>query len=44
MQSAPGITKAAFTARALLTGTPEGRTAYVDADLKDPEAILSAPE
>ncbi|WP_039799738.1 SAM-dependent methyltransferase [Nocardia araoensis] len=31
-------------ARALLTGTPEGRTAYVDADLKDPEAILSAPE
>ncbi|WP_181718823.1 SAM-dependent methyltransferase [Nocardia gipuzkoensis] len=30
-------------ARALLTGTPEGRTAYVDADLKDPAAILSAP-
>ncbi|MGK8523615.1 SAM-dependent methyltransferase [Nocardia asteroides] len=31
-------------ARALLTGTPEGRTAYIDADLKNPEAILSAPE
>ncbi|MGK8490130.1 SAM-dependent methyltransferase [Nocardia asiatica] len=31
-------------ARALLTGTPEGRTAYIDADLTNPEAILSAPE
>ena len=29
-------------ARALLTGTPEGATDYVDADLRDPEAILSA--
>lgn len=30
-------------ARALLTSTPEGRTAYVDADLRRPEAILSTP-
>ncbi|MBV2364221.1 SAM-dependent methyltransferase [Streptomonospora nanhaiensis] len=29
-------------ARALLTGTPQGATAYVDADLRDPEAILAA--
>jgi trans-aconitate methyltransferase len=29
-------------ARALLTSTPEGVTDYVDADLRDPEAILSA--
>ncbi|MEU9187473.1 SAM-dependent methyltransferase [Streptomyces sp. NPDC048484] len=29
-------------ARALLTSTPEGRTAYIDADLYDPEAILDA--
>jgi hypothetical protein len=29
-------------ARALLRGTPEGRTAYLDADLRDPDAILSA--
>ncbi|QKG25941.1 S-adenosyl methyltransferase family protein [Actinomadura verrucosospora] len=28
-------------ARALLTGTPEGRTAYLDADLRDPEKILA---
>jgi hypothetical protein len=27
-------------ARALLTSTPEGATAYVDADLRDPEPIL----
>ncbi|MGH3389932.1 MAG: SAM-dependent methyltransferase [Actinomadura sp.] len=27
-------------ARALLTSSPEGRTAYVDADLRDPDAIL----
>jgi hypothetical protein len=27
-------------ARALLTGTPEGATAYLDADLRDPGAIL----
>lgn len=27
-------------ARALLTGTPEGRTDYLDADLRDPDAIL----
>jgi S-adenosyl methyltransferase len=27
-------------ARALLTSTPEGVTAYVDADLRDPDAIL----
>ena len=31
-------------ARALLAGTPEGRTAYLDADFRDPERILSAPE
>jgi hypothetical protein len=29
-------------ARALLTGTPEGVTEYVDADLRDPAAILEA--
>jgi len=29
-------------ARALLTGTPEGATEYVDADLKNPAAILEA--
>jgi hypothetical protein len=28
-------------ARALLTGTPEGRTVYVDADLRDPRKILA---
>jgi hypothetical protein len=31
-------------ARALLTSTPEGRTAYIDADLHDPAAILAAPQ
>jgi S-adenosyl methyltransferase len=30
-------------ARALLTSSPEGRTAYIQADLRDPEAILSDP-
>jgi len=30
-------------ARALLVGTPEGRTAYIDADITDPQAILSSP-
>jgi hypothetical protein len=30
-------------ARALLTSAPEGRTAYVQADLRDPGAILSSP-
>jgi hypothetical protein len=29
-------------ARALLTSTPEGRTAYVDADLRDPANILDS--
>jgi O-methyltransferase involved in polyketide biosynthesis len=29
-------------ARALLTSTPEGRTAYVDADLRQPDKILQA--
>ncbi|MFD4570293.1 SAM-dependent methyltransferase [Streptomyces sp. NPDC058251] len=29
-------------ARALLTSTPEGETAYLDADLYDPDAILKA--
>ncbi|WP_238011125.1 SAM-dependent methyltransferase [Dactylosporangium sp. AC04546] len=31
-------------ARALLTSTPEGRTAYVDGDLLDIDGILAAPE
>lgn len=31
-------------ARALLTSSPEGTTAYLDADLRDPEAILDSPE
>jgi hypothetical protein len=30
-------------ARALLTSSPEGRTAYIQADLREPEAILSHP-
>jgi O-methyltransferase involved in polyketide biosynthesis len=30
-------------ARALLTSAPEGRTAYVQADLRDPQSILSGP-
>lgn len=30
-------------ARALLISAPEGRTAYVQADLRDPDAILSSP-
>ena len=30
-------------ARALLTSSPEGRTAYIHADLRDPRAILSDP-
>jgi hypothetical protein len=30
-------------ARALLTSSREGRTAYIHADLRDPEAILSSP-
>ncbi|BCJ39674.1 hypothetical protein GCM10010168_78710 [Actinoplanes ianthinogenes] len=31
-------------ARALLTSTPEGTTAYIDADLRDPRGILDDPE
>ena len=31
-------------ARALLTSSPEGRTAYLDADLRDVPAILASPE
>lgn len=31
-------------ARALLTSAPEGATAYVDADLRDPERILEHPD
>jgi hypothetical protein len=31
-------------ARALMTSTPEGRTAYIDADMRDPEGILNAPQ
>src|ERR1700758_3361630 len=30
-------------ARALLTSTPEGRCAYIHADLRDPEKILADP-
>jgi hypothetical protein len=30
-------------ARALLTSSPQGRTAYIQADLRDPEAILASP-
>ena len=30
-------------ARALLTSSPEGRTAYISADMRDPAAILSNP-
>jgi hypothetical protein len=31
-------------ARALLTSCPEGATAYIDADLRDPDAILDNPQ
>jgi hypothetical protein len=31
-------------ARALLTGTPEGKTAYLEADLREPAAILDHPD
>ncbi|TMR41410.1 SAM-dependent methyltransferase [Actinomadura geliboluensis] len=31
-------------ARALLTGTPEGRSRYIHADLAEPDAILASPE
>jgi SAM-dependent methyltransferase len=31
-------------ARALLTSGPQGRTAYLNADLREPERILNAPE
>ncbi|TMQ91233.1 SAM-dependent methyltransferase [Actinomadura soli] len=31
-------------ARALLTSTPEGRSRYIQADLGEPDAILTAPE
>ena len=30
-------------ARALLTSSPEGRTAYIQADLRDPQSILADP-
>ena len=30
-------------AHALLTSAPDGRTAYIEADLRDPEAILGSP-
>jgi hypothetical protein len=30
-------------ARALLTSAPEGRTAYIEADLREPDVILSSP-
>jgi hypothetical protein len=30
-------------ARALLTSSPEGRTAYIQADLRDPQSLLSDP-
>jgi hypothetical protein len=31
-------------ARALLTSTPQGRTTYIDADLRNPATILAAPQ
>ena len=31
-------------ARALLVGSAQGRTAYVSADMRDPQTIISAPE
>ncbi|RGC69146.1 S-adenosyl methyltransferase [Micromonospora sp. MW-13] len=31
-------------ARALLTSAPEGATAYIDADLRDPEKLLTHPD
>jgi len=31
-------------ARALLASSPEGRTAYIEADLRDPQAILDSPD
>ncbi|MEO3972668.1 SAM-dependent methyltransferase [Streptomyces sp. CAU 1734] len=31
-------------AQALLTSSPEGRTAYVDADMRDPDAIINSAE
>ena len=31
-------------ARALLRGTAEGRTAYIDADFRNPDSILNAPQ
>ncbi|AEV84061.1 hypothetical protein ACWT_3038 [Actinoplanes sp. SE50] len=31
-------------ARALLTGTPQGRTTYIEADLREPARILAAPD
>ncbi|WP_207944611.1 SAM-dependent methyltransferase [Actinomadura rubrisoli] len=31
-------------ARALLTSAPEGRTAYIEADLRDPDRILADPD
>lgn len=31
-------------ARALLTSSPQGATAYIDADLRDPEKILTHPD
>ncbi|MEV6349565.1 SAM-dependent methyltransferase [Actinoplanes sp. NPDC051851] len=31
-------------ARALLTSSPEGKTAYIEADLRDPQSILAHPQ
>jgi SAM-dependent methyltransferase len=31
-------------ARARMTGTPEGRTAYVCADMREPDTVLDAPQ
>lgn len=30
-------------ARALLTSSPAGQTAYIDADMRDPQAVLTHP-
>jgi S-adenosyl methyltransferase len=40
----PGDPTVLAHARALLTSAPEGRTAYIHADLRDPARILADPQ
>ncbi|SQE00706.1 hypothetical protein FMEAI12_7050020 [Parafrankia sp. Ea1.12] len=41
----PGVVPIVLAhAHALLTGTRQGRTTYLDADLREPEKILASPE